>query len=358
MNTDPPALRVNGHALGDFRPLPLAVQPDEQAQAARAEAATVLAEANRMHRQAEQGAERITTAARREVEQARGEAQRIRDEALAETVRRKKRDDNLDTWAARAVIAGAVGLTASGEYSLALMVGFDGPVAWLLPFVIDIYVIQAFRRHRDIVPAIGLTIAANVIYHLADAGLFGLSSGGKPQWWLIALVASVASLILWRMHLMVVPPKARRESPKRRRSESQQPPAAAPRETSPESESAPAPLSPPPAAETPRESAAGHSRESAGESESTPAPAPRESRPRHRKTPKRESRGKVAPIGDIDRETEQLVALMRERGDAEAVSLKDAKRITGKADATAARRLSTARAQYRRETTTDRQTGS
>lgn len=343
MNTDPPALRINGHALGDFRPLPLAVQPDEQAQAARAEAEALLAEANRMHRQAKDDAGRT-------VSDARTEAQRIRDEARAEIERRAKRDDSFDTWAARAVIAGAIGLTASGEYALARMVGFDGGVAWLLPFVIDVYVVQAFRRHRDIVQAIGLTITANVIYHLADVGLFGLSPSGRPAWWLIALVASVASLILWRMHLMVAPPKARRESRKRRRRESRPATAQAPRETAPESESAPAPLSPPPAHEPPRESA--------GESESTPTPAPRESRPRRRKTTKRESARKVAPIGDIDRETEELVALMRERGDADAVSLRDAKRITGKADATAARRLSTARAQYRRETTAQRETGS
>ncbi|WP_406730913.1 hypothetical protein [Streptomyces sp. NBC_01794] len=345
MNTDPlSGRRVNGTALGDFRPLPLA--SDDQAQAARAEAEALLAQANRMHRQAKEEADRTVTAARTE-------AQRLRDEARAETERRAKRDDSFDTWAARAVIAGAVGLTASGEYSLARMVGFDGAVAWLLPFVIDVYVIQAFRRHRDIVPAIGLTITANVIYHLADAGLFGLSPAGRPAWWLIALVASVASLILWRMHQMVTPPKASRESRKRRRSESQQAPVESPRE----SESVPVSLSPPPAPQPSRESAPEPSRESARESESTPAPKPRESKPRHRKTAKRESARKVAPIGDIDRETDALIALMRERGDAEKVGLGDAKRITGKADATAARRLSAARSQYRRETTTDQQTG-
>jgi len=350
VNTDPLS-RLNGHALGDFRPLPLAVQPDEQAQATRAEAEAMLAEANRMHRKAKDEADRTVSAAR-------SEAQQIRDEVLAETDRRAKRDDNLDTWAARAVIAGAVGLTASGEYSLARMAGFDWQVAWLLPFVIDVYVIQAFRRHRDIIQAIALTIAANVTYHLADAGLFGVTPGRDPKWWLIALVASVASLILWRMHLMVAPPKAARESRKSRRRESSLPPVEAPRESAPESESAPAPLSPPPTAEQSRESASETAPESAGESESTPTPQPRESRPRHRKAPKRESRSKVSPIADIDRETEQLVALMRERKDADAVSLRDAKRITGKADATAARRLSTARSQYRRETTTDRKTGS
>lgn len=225
---------MSGISPDDFRPLPLAVQPDEQALATRATAEALLAEANRMHRTAQDEAGRTLSAAR-------ADAQRIRDDAKAEVEQRQKRDDTLDTWAARAVIAGAVGLTASGEYSLARMVGFDREVAWLLPFVIDVYVIQAFRRHRDMMQAIGLTIAANVIYHLADAGLFGLRPGGAPQWWLIALVASVASLILWRMHQMVAPPKAAKTGRKWRRRDRQKGPVAA---------SATAASTPPPAPPT------------------------------------------------------------------------------------------------------------
>lgn len=220
-----------------FRPLPLG---DERAAAARAEAETVLAEANRLHSEAQQDAERIVSSARTEasavVSRARQEAQRLQNEAKAEQERRQKRDDNLDTWAARAVIAGAVGLTASGEYSLARMAGFTPNVAWLLPFVIDVYVIQAFRRHRDIVQAIALTIGANVTYHLAEAGLFGVTARREPTWWLIALVASVASLILWRMHLMVRPPKAAKTPRVRRQEERQETPDAPP---------TPAPVTPP-----------------------------------------------------------------------------------------------------------------
>jgi hypothetical protein len=184
-----------------FRPLPIA---DPKATAARAEAEALLAQANRMHNEAIDKAQRL-------VADAQAEAGRVRAAVRAETEQRKKRDDNLDTWAARGIIAGAVGLTASGEYSLARMAGFDQSVAWLLPFVIDVYVIQAFRRHRDIGQAIALTVAANVTYHLAAVGLFGVTAKREPTWWLIALVASVASLILWRIHLMVRPPKAAKE---------------------------------------------------------------------------------------------------------------------------------------------------
>jgi hypothetical protein len=203
-----------------FQPLPLAGQHDE--------AATVLAEAEEKARQivatAEADAEHLRGEAQalrtRTLSEATSQARSIREEAKAEQEQRQRRDDNLDTWAARAIIAGTVGLTASGEYALARMVGFDQSVAWLLPFVIDVYVIQAFRRHRDIVQAISLTVAANVTYHLADKGLFGVEAvkdRHEPQWWLIAMVASVASLILWRVHLMTAPPKPARERQKDRR---------------------------------------------------------------------------------------------------------------------------------------------
>jgi hypothetical protein len=219
-----------------FRPLPIV---DERTTAARAEAEALLGEANRMHSDAEGKAQRVLANAQTEAERiiddgrrrsdrALADADSIREQALAEAARRQKRDDNLDTWAARAIIAGTVGLTASGEYSLARMVGFDKTVAWLLPFVIDVYVIQAFRRHRDIVQAITLTVAANVTYHLADARLFGLTPTAKPTWWLIAMVASVASLILWRVHLMTAPPKQPRERQKRRQNERQEAPVPSP----------------------------------------------------------------------------------------------------------------------------------
>lgn len=203
-----------------FKPLPLS---DDQAAANRAEAEALLAQANRMHGEAKSEAQRLVAGAQ-------AEAGRICEAAQAETEQRQQTDDKFDTWSARLVILGAVGLTASSEYELAKMVGFEPVVAWLLPFVIDVYVIQAFRRHRDIIQAITLTIAANVIYHLADEGLFGVTVGKgqhHPKWWLIALVASVASLILWRMHLITAPPKPPRERRRRRKKQRQQAPAVA-----------------------------------------------------------------------------------------------------------------------------------
>ncbi|MFD4921169.1 hypothetical protein ACFWNE_07595 [Streptomyces goshikiensis] len=190
--------------LGPFTPLPA---PPTAAASTEAEAilADARAEADRITEAANAQSASVVATAERELRQAR---------AQADSANRKsqQRDRQIDTWSARVVIAAAVGLTASGEYELARKVGFAKEVAWLLPVVIDVYVIQAFRRHRDIAPAIGLTIAANVIYHLADAGLFGVKPDGQSEWWLIAIVASIASLILWRMHLMMTPLEQRQRS--------------------------------------------------------------------------------------------------------------------------------------------------
>ena len=192
--------------LGPFAPLPLPAAAPAEAAAAEAETilASARAEADRITTAANNRSAALVTEAERYLEEAR-----VRADSASKKAQRWNRD--IDTWSARVVIGAAVGLTASGEYELARKVGFAAEVAWLLPVVIDVYVIQAFRRHRDIAQAIGLTIAANVIYHLADAGLFGVKTGGAPEWWLIAIVASVASLILWRMHRMVAPAEQRQK---------------------------------------------------------------------------------------------------------------------------------------------------
>ncbi|WP_371634486.1 hypothetical protein OG693_39620 (plasmid) [Streptomyces sp. NBC_01259] len=196
---------------------------DDQAEQVREEAAATLADAQlqagQIVEQARTEAEWIAAEAgslrARTLASADHEAATIREDAAAAVARKDEAGKRLDVWMARAVIAGAVGLTATGEYSLARLAHFPQQVAWLLPFVIDVYVIQAFRRHRDILQAIGLTIAANVVYHLAAAGMFGVTTNAKGEhsatWWLIALVASIASVILWRMHVITAPPKVKEE---------------------------------------------------------------------------------------------------------------------------------------------------
>jgi hypothetical protein len=93
-----------------------------------------------------------------------------------------------------------ISLTASGEFMLAQLSGWPVWVAWALPLGIDVYVVQSFRRHRDVAGALILMVAANAIYHLAAAGLVGVDRQGRPLWWLIVCVAAIAPWVMWRIH--------------------------------------------------------------------------------------------------------------------------------------------------------------
>lgn len=209
-------VRASDNAVVWERPRPVAVPEAafDPLEETRAQAQQLLADA---HTEAAQITAEARSLRTRTLAAATSDASDIREQAAAEVARKEEKGRKLDTAAGRAVITGAVGLTAFGEYSLARLAHFPAEVAWLLPFVIDVYVIQAFRRHRDIAPAIALTIAANVIYHLAAAGMFGVTTDADGDrhatWWLIAMVSSIASVILWRMHVMTAPP---REKKKRR----------------------------------------------------------------------------------------------------------------------------------------------
>lgn len=124
----------------------------------------------------------------------------------ADTPDQKSRK-GFDHWGPWLALWAAVGLTASGEYALAHFVGFRWFSA-LLPVGIDVYVIQAFRRHRDVAVALILMVVTNALVHLAEAGLFGVvqrstahgETAYAPTWWLIVLVSAIAPFIVWRVH--------------------------------------------------------------------------------------------------------------------------------------------------------------
>ena len=373
--------------------------------------ATAQAEADQLLADARQEADQARTETRnlnaRTIANAEAEARRIREAATQVAKQKTENAARIDKWMARAVIAGAVGLTASGEFMLARLAHFPWQVAWLLPFVIDVYVIQAFRRHRDIAQAILLTVAANVVYHLAAAGMLGVTvadNGDKnAEWWLIALVASVASVILWRMHVITAPPKPAKEKRRRRdvsrmagetnqtrrgeTGDTSGQVSPRPGDTQPET-STNRGLPPSPRAEvspvsdvlrTPgetRETYPGETSETSTRETRETSPAetretsPRETRetkePRHRETSRKPRPRKVsrpaepretnAPRnamdnGDREDETTTLLNLMRSRGDAKKVSLSDAIAETGRPKATAAKRLKAARDLYLTETT-------
>ncbi|MFI8942731.1 hypothetical protein [Streptomyces syringium] len=342
-------------------------EADQYLAAARKEAARTTYEAETV-------AKGLLRSASAEAQETKDAAQRFREELGERASTKAKRDKQIDDWSPRVALTAVVGLTASGEFQLAQLAGWPTGIAWMLPLGIDVYVVQAMRRHRDVAPALILMVAANAIYHLAAVGLFGahLNSHGvpAPEWWLIVGVAAIAPFVMWRIHRITAPATERKPRGRQRRE------SAAPagestvevaRERSHESdgessgestdESSQAlsrrPALPPgesegaaraSADESGRESAPESSHESGGRARSRAASKARAGRERAR----RGGRQKVSPIGDIDLEVAKLVALMEERGDADAVTLTDAEKITGRSSATAARRLSAARSKYRK----------
>ncbi|MFV8127521.1 hypothetical protein [Streptomyces syringium] len=331
-------------------------------------------EAARTTSEAETVAKGLIRSATAEARQAEADARRLREELGERASTKAKRDKQIDEWSPRVALTAVVGLTATGEFQLAQLAGWPASIAWMLPLGIDVYVVQAMRRHRDVAPALILMVAANAIYHLAAVGLFGahLNSHGVPgpEWWLIVGVAAISPFVMWRIHRITAPAIERKPRWRRRRESaapagestvkvacerSHESDGESSRESADESNQALSsrPALPPgesegaareSADESGRESAHESSHESGGRARSRAASKARAGRERAR----RGGRQKVSPIGDIDLEVAKLVALMRERGDADAVTLTDAEKITGRSSATAARRLSAARSEYRK----------
>lgn len=135
----------------------------------------------------------------------------LRAKAEKSSERKEKTKPGFDGWSLRIALAATIGLTASGEFALAQLAGWARELAWLLPVAIDVYVVQAFRRHRDVAQALVLMVLANAVYHLASAGLFGVDAKERPEWWLIVGVAAIAPFVMWRIHRMSAPRRERRQ---------------------------------------------------------------------------------------------------------------------------------------------------
>lgn len=278
----------------------------------------------------------------------------------------------VDRFGPKVALAAAVGLTASGEYALAHMVGFPGLIAALLPIAIDVYVIQAMRRHRDVAAALLLMVATNALFHLADAGLFGVVTATvhghqvhTAKWWLIVAVAAVAPFIVWRVHritetkteqtvslsapgeTITAETETETETTRRETAETEvSPVSVSPRETT---------VSTPTETETRKSETA--PRETPAETRETRSPrretsetkkteTNRETKPRTARPARETETTTVTAIGDRETETTLLLDLMRSRGGAEKVSLDDAIAETRRPKSTAAKRLAAARDLY------------
>ncbi|MFE7657079.1 hypothetical protein ACFU6M_30030 [Streptomyces bottropensis] len=103
-------------------------------------------------------------------------------------------------------LAAGVGLAASGEFQLAKLVGFHEYVAPLFPLSVDVYAIVAFKKKRDVRPALSIMAASNLAYHLAERG--GVHDpanpyGGTIVLGLTALVVITFVVIIWRVHVLL-----------------------------------------------------------------------------------------------------------------------------------------------------------
>ncbi|MEU5163368.1 hypothetical protein AB0G74_27680 [Streptomyces sp. NPDC020875] len=137
------------------------------------------------------------------------EAKRQLGQARAADRRRARRastSDRLWRGAPWVALAAGVGLAASGEYELARLVGFHPYVAPLFPLSVDIYAVVAFKKKRDVRPALSIMAASNLAYHLAERG--GVHDPSHPYGDAIVLglttvVVLTFVVIIWRVHRLL-----------------------------------------------------------------------------------------------------------------------------------------------------------
>ena len=86
--------------------------------------------------------------------------------------------------------------TAHAEYTLALATGLHWVVAGAVPGALDLYVIRALQKHKDVLPAVLVMIAANVASILVQAGVLPL------HWGLYSAVGALVPVLVWRGHVL------------------------------------------------------------------------------------------------------------------------------------------------------------
>lgn len=98
------------------------------------------------------------------------------------------------------ILWGALGCTlvatAHAEYTLATATGLHWVVAGAVPGALDLYVIRALQKHRDVLPAVLVMVAANIASILVAQGVLPL------HWGLYSAVGALAPLLLWRVHYL------------------------------------------------------------------------------------------------------------------------------------------------------------
>ncbi|MFF6903386.1 hypothetical protein [Streptomyces hydrogenans] len=180
-------MRANGEAAARSRAREIVTSAEREKSDLVREANAALEQARQREAEAEQYLEKARVAARRTSKRT-GAAERVWRGA---------------PWVA---LAAGVGLAASGEFELARLVGFHEYVAPLFPLSVDVYAIVAFKKKRDVRPALSIMAASNLAYHLAERG--GVHDETNPYGDLIvlgltALVVVTFVVIIWRVHVLL-----------------------------------------------------------------------------------------------------------------------------------------------------------
>lgn len=103
-------------------------------------------------------------------------------------------------WILWAQLGCALVATAHAEYTLASATGLHWVVAGAVPGALDLYVIRALQKHKDVLPAVLVMVAANVASILVSAGVLPL------HWGLYSAVGALVPLLVWRGHVLRVHP--------------------------------------------------------------------------------------------------------------------------------------------------------
>lgn len=101
-------------------------------------------------------------------------------------------------WVLWAQLGCALVATAYAEYSLAKAVGLHWLVAGAIPGALDLYVIRALQKHRDVLPAVLVMVLANVAAALVSAGILPVT------WAVYSAVGALAPVLVWRGHTIRV----------------------------------------------------------------------------------------------------------------------------------------------------------
>ncbi|MFI5833239.1 hypothetical protein ACIA5A_06130 [Micromonospora sp. NPDC051300] len=123
----------------------------------------------------------------------------------------KTDDTNWTVVGERVALATAVGLTAKGEFDLAVMAHFVWYVAWAFPVMIDVYVITAFhkRRRLDIAISLALMLFCQGAVHLVPVFI---TKGEETPWGLVLAVACIAPIVVVRVKALTGKTAAEREA--------------------------------------------------------------------------------------------------------------------------------------------------